>query len=127
MNTQELFERWDGLSDEVREHLLSVISTRGRNKGYILASAPKGVRGAAWQAVVSHLAASRVSFSSVFWMADEEKQVFHDVDDAIGPLFRHAINATEPQFRWNLWAHRYDGEKVLEIVGEAKLLREVAA
>lgn len=112
MNTRELIETWPLFSDDHRAALLQAISSRGKNKGYLLASAPaqqKRDKWAAWSALVSHLAPARVSLWGLIWAADKER--FTELEQATdNRLFRACLNTVEPSLRWNLWAYHHDQE-----------------
>jgi len=119
LTTRELIARWpttmqrDGapcvLSDKVREALLDATSTRGKWKGYLLASAPseyKRPRGyLAWQAIVANLAPSRVSTFAVIFRGD----AFLELDSyLLKSGLAAALRAVEPDFRWSLYAYHHD-------------------
>jgi hypothetical protein len=110
MNTKELLESWPGLSDQERADLLSAISTRGKHSGFLLCSAPSSTKRpmahAAWCALVSNLAPQRIPVFSLMLGAGED---FKRLDDALERVqLRTPLNACEPPFRWNLFAHRFD-------------------
>lgn len=123
MNTCELIKRWPTFDDETRKRLLSVVATRGKNKGYVLERAPTdSVRRGAWNALVADLAPVRVETWSL--MVDKEAgRVFADICDATTPAFGVALRAIEPDLRWNLFAYHADTEALRKALDEA-LLRE---
>ena len=119
ITTRELIARWpttmqrDGapcvLSDDVREALLEATSTRGKWKGHLLARAPseqtrpQGYM--AWQALLANLAPSRVSLLAVILGG----KAFLELDNyLVKSGLAAAIRATEPDFRWSLYAHHHD-------------------
>ena len=108
----------DLITEKELDTLRGVISTRGKNKGYLLANPPKDAeRKAVWNAVVSYLAPARVQMWSLMF-ADEETNAIYSATDAL--LKRtgigKALNFFEPAFRWNLVAHRYDIAKAQKIL-----------
>lgn len=124
MNTKELIETYPGLSDEARRHLLKAVSTRGKSKGYLLASQPSCYKQpdkfVAWTCLVGNLAPARISVFSVAFapenVANSYKALDKEVTECAG--FTFALNAVEPAFRWNLWAHRYDQAKAIDFIKE---------
>ena len=130
MNTKQLFETWPGLEPEDREALLSIISTRGKWKGYVLANAPSErqhpKRYYVWQAVVSYLAPVRVSISGLMFASDEHRKFHDDLDRVLRESKLYiALNPVEPPFRWNLYAHQRDIDA--ERRGVAKYIEQRAA
>lgn len=112
-NTAELIQAWPGLDDADRDALLAVVSTRGKWKGYVLANSPASTsapkRFAAWQAVMMHLAAARVSAWSLMFLEGEAKELYDRLDKLLNDTHLGvAIAVQEPAFRWSLLAHRYD-------------------
>jgi len=119
LTTRELIAQWPTtmqrnnapcvLSDRMREALLEATSTRGKWKGYLLASAPsehKRPRGyLAWQALVANLAPSRVSvFAAIF-----RGEAFLELDNyLVKSGLAAALRAVEPDFRWSLYAYHHD-------------------
>lgn len=112
-NTRELIEAWPGLDSDVRSALLSVISTRGKHKGSLLANAPGTAdksRYVAWQAIISELAPVRVSVYGLIFLSEEQNKLLNRLNAALEGNLGYAICAYEPPLRWSLFAHRYDVE-----------------
>lgn len=110
MNTQELISRFPKLSQETKQLLSLAISTRGKWKGYVKASAPSVTKAPeanlAWQCLVSNLAPSRVSIGAVI-IGDGSR--FAEIDkEIVDSGFAACLRAIEPDFRWNLYAMRHD-------------------
>jgi hypothetical protein len=116
-NTQQLIEQWPDFCDSDRADFLSVICKRGKNKGFLLANAPAqsdSLRWAAWSALAGNLAPSRIGICGLLFGgggASAYSVLDKVVTDNQGFLF--ALNAVEPAYRWNLWAHRYNSDSVL--------------
>ena len=119
LTTRELIARWpttmqrDGapcvLSDTMRATLLDAIATRGKWKGYLLASAPSEQKRSqgyiAWQAIVANLAPSRTSMFAVMFRGES----FLELDSYLTKSgLAAAIRAVEPDFRWSLYAYHHD-------------------
>lgn len=117
-NTRELIEAWPHLDPKVRAALLSVVSTRGKYKGYILSSAPSPSKDRdrynAWQAVISELAPVRVSVWGLICQTDEQREFFNLVEESLQGQLGLALRVYEPALRWSLFAHRYDVNKLRE-------------
>jgi len=112
MNTLDLINAWKKFSDDEKALLSLAICTRGKNKGYLLSNKPKNKRAAiVWNQFMMNIAPVRASLWPI--MTNDEPELALTVDALITPMFRYAINATEPAFRWNLWAHRYDGKQFM--------------
>ena len=121
INTKEfikLLEEHGKLEQDIIDSLLSVISTRGKNKGYILANCPQNDknRHATWQALVSYIAPVRASVWSIMFYNDEQKEHYDKIDKALQPGYGRMIDFFEPAFRWNMTAHRYDMEKAQKLI-----------
>lgn len=116
MNTRELIEIWPSFTDAERAALLQAVSTRGKNKGYLLASSPAGSAGTkyvAWQVLVSNVAPARVSLWGL--ISGNGSALFSELDSKVSTaLFRTALNAVEPACRWNLWHLNHDRDQILE-------------
>jgi hypothetical protein len=112
VNTRELIENWPGLEPELRDALLSVISTRGKWKGYLLANSPspskEPARNAAWQAALGELAPVRTSVWALMIMDEETRAFYNRLEAALQGNLGFALRVYEPPFRWNLFAHRVD-------------------
>lgn len=125
MNTAELIDLAP-FSQETKDILKGAIATRGKNKGYVKAS-PGSSEHLVWNLLISRLAPARVTIASLMLNAKSEEFVKLDKELDTWPLFTFALNACEPAFRWNLWAHRYDREKAQRIVRrELEKLEDVA-
>ena len=112
MNTLELINSWSKFSDEDKALLSLAICSRGRYKGYLLANKPSDrAKGAVWEAFMLSIAPARATMFGAF--GDSES--FGAADDLITADFKMCVNAVEPNFRWNLFDHRYDSAKVLAI------------
>lgn len=122
--TADLFSRID-VPDDVRSALMSIVSTRGKWAGYLLANAPSPrkdiVRYMTWQLVMMELAPSRTSFDASFNLrvfgTEADVELVLRIEDYINRVgLGQFIKATEPAFRWNLWAMthaREVGQKIL--------------
>jgi hypothetical protein len=118
LTTQTLLESWPSLADDVRAELLSAVATRGKWQGYLPENAPKDpARAIAWQALVSWLAPNRASVVSLMIALDHHRRRYDQLDrviEAVGlPL---ALNAVEPEMRWNLWAYHNNRDAVLGVI-----------
>lgn len=112
-NTRELLEAWPGLDDDVRAALLSAISTRGKNKGYLLANSPAtdaGAKYVAWQALVGELAPVRASVWGLMFLRANDKALYDRLVKVLELGLGFAVRAYEPGFRWSLFANRYNVE-----------------
>jgi hypothetical protein len=106
------------ISDADREALLSVVSTRGRYKGYFLATEPaEPERKIAWKAAMLQLAPQRVSIASMMMMSTEDQNELERLDKVF-TQFKTCFNATEPPMRWNLWSYHYNREVTLASILE---------
>ena len=110
-NTKQLIESFPGIDSADKKLLLSAISTRGSHKGFILSNAPSPSknesRWLAWQVLITNLAPMRASVWSL--MFSGQKDEYKRLDDIVEKTgLAHALNAIEPPFRWNLWAHHND-------------------
>ena len=132
LDTRALIDLWP-LSDDARVALLEAVSTRGKWAGYLLASAPseqKRPRGyMAWQAMVSNLAPSRVSMVALIFanregLFDTLSAELDKPHPEIGLSIGEALRAVEPDFRWNMYAHRIDTERMRDML--ARSLRKLA-
>jgi hypothetical protein len=116
-NTQQLIEQWPDLDSDVRTNLLLAVSSRGKNKGFLLANAPAqsdSDKWAAWSALAGNLAPARIGICGLlFGGPSAERYSVLDKVVTDNPGFLLALNAVEPAYRWNLWAHRYNGDAVL--------------
>jgi gamma-glutamylcyclotransferase (GGCT)/AIG2-like uncharacterized protein YtfP len=113
MNTQELINSWIHFNQEQKDILSLAIAKRGKFKGYLLANKPKDKRAAVvWNQFMMNIAPARASLWPI--MLSDDPGFMEEVDSLIGPMFKYAVNATERPLRWNLWAHRYDGEKFMQ-------------
>lgn len=119
MNTRELIENWPFLQAEHRANLLLAVSTRGRWKGFMLASAPAqstGDKWAAWQALVLEVAPVRASMWGMMTSSHRDRvQELSRVVERSG--LGAALRAVEPPMRWSLWAMNHDRDAVLTEVG----------
>jgi hypothetical protein len=115
-NTRELIEAWPGLDNAVRAALLSAISTRGRWKGFLLASPPSmrsnPTKALAWQAIIGQLAPVRASVWAQMMFTQEQRKEFEALELAVAGTLGLAIRAQEPDFRWSLFAHHSDTDKL---------------
>tara|TARA_R110002126_G_scaffold273165_1_gene417631 strand:- start:354 stop:725 length:372 start_codon:yes stop_codon:yes gene_type:complete len=115
MKTSELINGWHSFSDADKELLSLAVCTRGKNKGFLLANKPKGKPGMVWDAVMLTVAPARSSLFGAMSGNEDDRKAFADTCDLMSANFGMAIKASEPAFRWNLFAHRYDCEKLLNI------------
>lgn len=111
MNTKQLIENWPAFDAETKAILLQAISTRGKHKGFILASAPSERKRPeawlAWQVLISNLAPVRASVWGL--MFSNKVDLFKQLDNIVGARdFVFALNAIEPAARWNLWCMNHD-------------------
>jgi hypothetical protein len=122
MNTLQLIKKWPGLSDEARRILAKGCASRGKHKGFVRATCPSARDDleafVAWQTLVSNLAPSRVNiFSVLIW---DEGRMLERLDSAIEQTkMGEALRAVEPDFRWNLYAHRFDTSKIRDALEKA--------
>lgn len=111
-NTAELIQAWPGLNDDDRALLGSVVSSRGKWKGYVLANAPAAGRDskrcAAWQAIMAELAPARVGVYTLMIMDDDSKALFESLGRVMRGGLGFALRVYEPPYRWSLAAHHYD-------------------
>jgi hypothetical protein len=131
-NTRELLQAWPGLDDDVRAALLSAVSTRGKWQGFVLANAPasgkRPVAYAAWQALMMELAPSRVSIGGLMFLSDEQKAMFDRMTFALADdHLSLALKAQEPPFRWSMFAHRYDTDKIRAVAFQHCKVRALEA
>ena len=135
-NTKELIEAWPLFSEAQRADLLQAVSTRGKHKGYLLASAPahaKPVKWAAWSALVSELAPARVSAFGIVFQPDNFRKLFLDLEAAVNDVnFRSCLNCIEPPYRWNLWCSRVpeslqgrESEIVTDVVAKVQKAEDI--
>jgi hypothetical protein len=111
MNTQQLIEQLP-IDQADKDTLLQAIATRGKNKGYLKADAPGTNIG--WQYLIGLIAPARLKTFSIM-LNNVGPDSFDDLDEKLKPMepvIRFFINGTEPAFRWNLAAHRYDLEAI---------------
>lgn len=122
MKTIDTINAWKALSDDDKTLLLRAISTRGKYKGYLLANKPKDkVAAAVWNAIMMTVAPARCSLFS--WNgSDEADEAEKRAHELMTVELGMAIKASEPSFRWNLFAHRYDCEKLLSIFQKEGLM-----
>jgi hypothetical protein len=107
------------ISDADRAALLSIVSTRGKYKGYFLATEPaEPERKIVWKAAMLQLAPTRVSIASMMMMSTEDQNELNRLDKVFSQ-FKTCFNACEPPMRWNLWSYHYDREVTL-----ASILKE---
>jgi len=112
-NTLELIRSWPGLEPELRDLLRSVVSTRGKWKGYILASAPPSrdaKRCAAWQAIMGELAPARVGVYTLMMMDEDARAIYNRLERVLRGDLGFALRVYEPPFRWSLAAMHFDTE-----------------
>ena len=120
MTTQELIERLP-IPAADKAQLLTAVAKSGKYKGSLRETKPRE-NPAAWYALVSTLAPSRVGVSSLMMMMvmdDSEREEFNRIDALIGRLMLvHALNVSEPLMRWNLaamnWPVSFDRDQFLE-------------
>ena len=115
MTTKQFIEKFPNISEETRAALLSAISTRGKWKDCILENAPSATKRPdgwiAWQALISNLAPARVSMWSLMLAKDETTARYNSIDKELTDSgLATAINALEPPYRWNLYAHHHNVE-----------------
>ena len=116
MNTKEFFEKLDSkyIDENSRNAFLSVISSKGKNKGYILANPPKdNDRKIAWYALIGQLAPVRLSIGFLMFASTEDKEQYNKLDK-VATTLKTCLNAVEPAFRWNLWAMHHDSKVFIE-------------
>jgi len=120
VNTQQLIEAWPYFSAEVRDELKGAIATKGKWKGFVLASKPSlPSRAAAWSALMANLCPGRAGvYSMMLGKSDRVRAMITEIDKnhLNGLTFLQALNAVEPAFRWNMWALRNDREKVMDYI-----------
>lgn len=110
-NTRELLEAWPDLDDDIRATLLSAISSRGKFKGYVLATAPPmnaGDKYIAWQALMGELAPVRMSIGGMMFMSKSQREVYDRLEKAMEGNLGTALRAQEPALRWSLFAYHYN-------------------
>ena len=106
LTTEELIRNCPDLTEDERELLLGAVSTRGKAKGSLLASAPSltkhPARWAAWQALCP--SAHRIaSWSLMFEVRanSEAGKAWKACDAAMKRVgLQRLVNATEPPYRW---------------------------
>lgn len=105
-----LFEA-DLFTQEEHRLLLKTIAARGKNKGDLRATLPKGdeARGA-WRSVMSHCALNRAGLFGLMFASPEEVAAFDATEAAIKRVFgsaaaaHHCFGVLQP-LRFNLVAH----------------------
>lgn len=106
INTAELLRLHPDIPEDVREMLLGACSTRGKNKGMLLANAPSPYdhpeRWAAWQYLVP--STQRMATWSLRWAVREglpEGVAYQRIDDALkGTHIQGLVCWTERPWRW---------------------------
>jgi hypothetical protein len=118
LTTREVIENWpDDLPEGTREALLSACAKRGKYEGFVLSNPPKdGSRRAAWEALMMTLAPVRVSIGAVLMMTQEEKALYDRCCEALKKDLGLFLQGIEPTFRWSLFAHHYDVDKLRDHV-----------
>jgi hypothetical protein len=126
MNTAELIERCPGVPDEDKALLLAACATKGKYSGFIAAKSTTGTV-AAWSALVFHVTnGNRPSMGSLLMMRQADREVWQRLSDIIQAhvFLRYGLHATEPEFRWSIWALNNDPDAYIEAIEKA--LMEVA-
>ena len=117
-----LFLNWLSLVDmDLAKTIQPAFCTRGKNKGSILKTAPKGrdEKNVVWNAVMSNIAPARVQSCNVLFMYSEtNKQLLVDLSTKLEPYY-HLLNASaQRECEFNLYAMRHDTNKIRETMRE---------
>lgn len=81
--------------DELRAAIAGAFATRGANKGRLLASKPRGLAGAAWNAVMLNANPWKFSMGAMLLGNAREREVFHRVQHACDGLPRASLIALD--------------------------------
>jgi len=110
MTIAQFLDAYHGISDGACALLRGALSTRGKNKGNILASAPADARRrGAWRACMSTVCVQRAGLIALAWASTEERDAFALADALIERVgLGVIINTLERPFRFNLWALHHD-------------------
>lgn len=120
MNTFEALRPFFDEDPQLLFGLERAISTRGKWKGCLKASPPNrddAAGWAAWQVLVGLVAPARANMWSLMFMDEVTRGWVDRYEAALKRRVRGwgatlVINAYEPPYRWNLFAQRYDMERI---------------